>query len=86
LSERKRKRNDPQYVTREECQRISGEIRNDLHTIKKALIGEDMQSGLVKTVHDLAKNQSLTKELIKSVGVPILVVLITAWILTGMPH
>lgn len=81
-----KKKDNPGFVTREECSLISEGIRDDLHKIKNALIGEDMQSGLVKAVHDLTKNQSLTKELVKSVAVPILIATVTAWIVLGMPH
>ena len=52
---RKRRKSDDNsnFVTRAECSRISGEIRNELNTIKTALVGEDMRGGLLKDMRDM---------------------------------
>jgi hypothetical protein len=42
-----------QSVTKEECKSISGPIIKDLEIIKNALIGADLQGGLVRRVSDL---------------------------------
>jgi len=45
-----------------------------------------MRSGLVKDVADLKKERSVTAEIVKNVAVPIIIAVITAWIISGMPH
>jgi hypothetical protein len=49
-------KNNPKdgFVTRTECALVSAEIKRDLDTIKIALIGSDMQGGLVNKVNDLS--------------------------------
>ena len=46
-------KDNPDYVTKAECVQISGSINDELKTIKKALVGEDMRGGLVKDVADI---------------------------------
>lgn len=41
------------YVTEEICAKRVSEMKTDLATIKKALIGEDMRGGIVKDLADL---------------------------------
>jgi hypothetical protein len=76
------KKKDNPYVTKFECQQISGGIREELKTIRVALVGEDMRGGLVKDVANLKKERSTTVEILKSVAVPITVAIITALILS----
>lgn len=64
MSEKKR---NPGHVTHAECARISGDIKSDLKTIKTALVGEDLQGGLVKKVNDLKNEQEKNNELIQLV-------------------
>jgi len=47
------KKNNPGYVTIDECTRISSRTNAELGTIKKALIGADMRGGVVKDVADI---------------------------------
>lgn len=42
------------YITIEECQKCNGDLKDDLKTIKNALIGENMRGGLVQQVNELA--------------------------------
>lgn len=42
-----------QYITAEECQKCNGEIKEDLKTIKTALIGEDFRGGLVYQITEM---------------------------------
>jgi hypothetical protein len=78
---------DPQWVTKAECREQMGGIKEDVRTIKKALVGEDLQGGLVKKVNDLMKERSTTMEILRIAVVPIIVAVIsavvTAWIITG---
>jgi hypothetical protein len=46
------RKSDP-YVTRDECSQISGRIRSELCVLKRALVGEDLRSGIVKDVGDI---------------------------------
>jgi hypothetical protein len=48
-----RKKSNSRYVTRAECAQISGQISSELAALKKALVGEDMRSGVVKDIADL---------------------------------
>jgi F0F1-type ATP synthase assembly protein I len=41
------------FITTEECQRCSSGLKDDLKTIKNALLGEDLNSGLVHQVTEL---------------------------------
>lgn len=48
-----RKNNPTTYVTRTECARISGQIREELSIVKKALVGEDMRGGILREIRDM---------------------------------
>jgi hypothetical protein len=80
----KKKDNPGIYVTHGECLQVSGDIKAELVTIKKTLVGEDMRGGLVKDVQEIKSATSA----IKTVAVPIIVAviasLITAAILCGL--
>jgi hypothetical protein len=75
----KKKKSDP-YVTRDECFQISGEIRRDISTIKKTLVGEDLRGGIVK---DMQEIKSATGA-IKTVVVPIVISVLSALITYGL--
>ena len=78
----KEQKHNPGPVTRAEFNILKDEIG----TIRKALVGEDYLGGIVRDVADLKKEKSLLTQTIKSVVVPISITIVTAWILTGMPH
>jgi hypothetical protein len=77
---------NPGYVTRAECARITTDMKKKLDTIQTALVGEDMRGGLVKDVGDLKKEKSTVVEILRNLVVPIIVALATAWFVSGMPH
>ena len=77
---------NPGLVTRAECARITGEMNKKLDTIQNALVGKDMRGGLVKDVANLKKEKSTVIEIAKALIAPIIVALIIAWFVTGMPH
>lgn len=81
-----KKRDNPGYVTRTECHQTSTAIKKELHTIRIALVGEDMRGGLVKDVANLKKERSTTLEIVKNVAVPIIIAVITATIISGILH
>lgn len=83
---RKTRSKNPDLITRAECHRTTTTIKEELRTIRTALVGEDYRGGIVKDVSDLKKDRSITAQLVKSVVVPIVVALATAWVITGMPH
>lgn len=85
MSAKKRRFNPDDYVTKTECMAISGNILKELQVIKKALVGDDLRSGLVKDVSDLKKERSTTMELLKSVVVPIFVATIVAVVIKLLP-
>ena len=64
---RKRRKSDDNsdFVTRAECSRISGEIKNELNTIKVALVGKDMRGGLLKDMRDM---KSCVESLKRDIG------------------
>lgn len=86
MSKKPSEENNPGHVTRAECHRTTTAMKDDLKTIRTALVGEDMRGGIVKDVADLKKEKSVFAQAIKSVAVPILVTVIAAWIITGAPH
>jgi hypothetical protein len=60
------KHNDNNFVTKVECQQITATFREDMGTVKKALVGEDMRGGLVKDVSEIRvslKNNGYSKGL-----------------------
>lgn len=84
--------NNPGHVTRAECYRTTTIMKEDLKTIRTALVGKDMRGGIVKDVTDLKKDvgdlkktRSATVDTIRSVVVSIVVAVVTAWIIMGMP-
>ena len=79
---RREKRDCPIYVTRAECAATTGAIKSDLslvkddvHLIKNALMGEDMRGGIVRDVAELKKGRSMSAELLRWVLTFILVIL-----------
>lgn len=75
-------KDNPGYVTRAEFNIVKDEIC----TIRTALVGKDYRGGIVKDVADLKKTRSTTSEFIKCVIVPITVAVVTALIITGISH
>lgn len=60
------KQNPNGFVTKVECQQITSTFREDLSTVKKALVGEDMRGGIVKDVSEIRsslKNNGYSKGL-----------------------
>jgi hypothetical protein len=57
-----RKKSNSRYVTRAECAQISGQISSELAAVKKALVGEDMRSGVVKDIADLKNDVKSIKQ------------------------
>jgi len=74
------KRKDNPYVTHAECIQVSGEIKSDLNTIKKTLVGEDMRGGLVKDVQEIKSATSA----IKTVVLPIVISVVSALVTYGL--
>lgn len=74
---------NPGFVTRREFNQTVKPMKKDILTIRTALVGEDYRGGVVKDVADLKKEKSLLAQTIKSVVVPILVAVVTAFILTA---
>jgi len=58
------RKNNPTYITRTECARISGQIREELSIVKKALVGEDMRGGIVREIRDMKSDLRDVKEYI----------------------
>lgn len=60
------KQNPNGFVTKVECQQITATFREDLSTVKMALVGEDMRGGIVKDVSEIRvslKNNGYSKGL-----------------------
>jgi hypothetical protein len=76
----KKRRDNPSFVTHEECMQISGDIKSDLNTIKKTLVGDDMRGGLVKDVQEIKSATSA----IKTVIVPIVISVLSALVTYGL--
>jgi len=61
-----KRKNNPAYVTKVECAEISGQIRNEISIIKKALVGEDLRGGLVKDVSSMKNDLKDMKKYINN--------------------
>lgn len=57
-----KKKDNPIYVTRAECARISSEVREDLEILKTALVGKDLRGGIVA---DISAVKAQVEELAK---------------------
>ncbi len=90
----KRQKNNPGYVTKVDCAEITSGVKGELKTIRIALVGEDMQGGLVQkvgtlqnTVDNLKKERenehSLVREVLKTLVAPVIVAVVVAAIITG---
>jgi len=55
-------RKSESYVTRSECAKVSGQIRNEILVVKKALVGEDMRGGIVKEIRDIKSDIEAVKK------------------------
>jgi hypothetical protein len=75
------KKKNPGYVTTSECKQISGSINNELETIKKALIGDDMRGGLVKDVADIKLAHSWVTTYLVPIMSSVVTAVITAYVL-----
>lgn len=62
------KDNPGSFVTRAECGAQRGEVRADITTIKEALIGKNMRSGLVKECSDMKNNIKAMKKSIDTIN------------------
>lgn len=82
------------FVEKSVCDKTSGEIKDELKTIRVALVGKDMRGGLVKDVSDLrntvddfekkeSNKRSLLRDFLKSFVAPVVVALIVAGAVTG---
>jgi hypothetical protein len=58
------KKKNSQWVSRAECAQISGQIRDELAILKRAMVGEDLRSGLVKDIADLKNDVKSIKQYI----------------------
>lgn len=63
LTKKSNNPNNP-YVTRSECARISGQIREELKVLKSVLVGEDMRGGMNKEIGDIKRDLCHVKEYI----------------------
>ena len=60
------KQNPNGFVTKVECQQITSAFREDLGTVKMALVGDDMRGGIVRDVSEIRstlKNNGYSKGL-----------------------
>jgi hypothetical protein len=82
--EEHKRRNEPRYVTVEDCARISGEINRKVDLIMKTLVGEDMRGGLVADVRDIKTATSAVKTIIVPIVISVVSAIITAVVLLGL--
>lgn len=82
------------FVTRAECVQTSSDVKGELKTIRVALVGEDMQGGLVQKVSNLQnqvgdlqkereKGHSILRAILKDLVAPVIVALIVAAAVIG---
>ena len=59
-----KRKNTSTFVTHAECAEVSGQIRNEISVVKKALVGADLRGGLVKDVADMKSDMETIKKFI----------------------
>lgn len=78
------KPSNPKYVSAEQCRQrqtlCSTEVKAEIKTIKNALVGEDMQGGLVKQVTVMKTKLDSATGIVKTVVLPIALSVIAALI------
>jgi len=86
MSEDEEPRN-PKYVTSLQCiskqTNCSSDFKDELRTIKKALVGDDMRGGIVKDMGDLKSKLSLAKTVLLPIALSVVSALLVAWAVTG---
>lgn len=73
------------YVTLEQCSGTTSQFREEIHTLKLALFGEDMCGGIVKDLHDIKSQTSLVKSILLPIIIAVASSLITAYALGNFP-
>ncbi len=69
---------NPKYVTSEQCALVVKGFSEDLKTIQKALVGDDMLGGIVKDLSDVKRDLGHATGIVRNIGVPIIVAVVTA--------
>jgi len=67
-SKKKTENPGPDFVTRAECVAQRREVRADIITIKKALVGDDLRGGVVKDCTDMKKDIKGIKKVMNDVN------------------
>lgn len=77
-----------EFVTKSECAQITASMKDDLKTIKEALVGKDLRGGLVADVAGLKNTRrtwtTVLREVIVPIAVAVLSTVITAAILLSL--
>ena len=78
---------NPKYVTARLCNEkqtnCSANFKDELRTIKKALVGDDMRGGIVKDMEELKTRLSLVKTIALPIALSVVSALLVAWAVTG---
>ncbi len=60
------RKHSERYVTRAECAQISNQIREELKSLKAAVVGENLRGGISKEIHEIKSDLKEIKEYINS--------------------
>ena len=78
---------NPKYITANQCNtkqtNCSADFKDELRTIKKALVGDDMRGGMVKDMGDLKAKLSIAKTVLLPITFSVISALLVAWAVTG---
>ena len=78
---------NPKYVTSIQCvskhDGCAADFKDELRTIKKALVGHDMRGGLVKDMSDLKAKLSIVKTVLLPIALSVASALLVAWAANG---
>jgi len=88
MSKKERKSSDSnpsRYMTRNECGQVSGQLKEEVGMMKRALFGDDMRGGMVKDVADIKSSLRLWSQL-KTFGLGIATTVIAALIIAALTH
>ena len=74
---------NPKYITSKQCDITKAYFQEELQTIKKALVGDDMRGGMVSDLADLKSKLSIVKTVLLPVAISVVSALLVAWVATG---
>ena len=74
---------NPKYVTMVQCNEHQTTFKDELQTIRMALIGNDMRGGIVKDMGDLKAKLGIFKTVLLPIAISVASAILVAWSING---